>query len=120
MPWKVKFLSLLLFSSMSYAQNSITITDEEEIEMADRISAYLAKVSRKVMECTEKQNNQHEGCTCQTREICPFKKEYDEFTEMVCLAFKRYPNWKTNNLIYDNGHIIGTINMNHHYGKHCK
>ena len=39
MPWKVKFLSLLLFSSMSYAQNSITITDEEEIEMADRISA---------------------------------------------------------------------------------
>jgi hypothetical protein len=114
------FIGLLIGSCSVYAQEPITISDAKEVEAATKISASMEKLSGKVMECIEKQGGKHEGCTCESREICPFKNEYDEFVNTVCDAYESYPTWKTNNLSYDTGHTIATKNMYSHYGKYCK
>jgi hypothetical protein len=119
MLWKTMFIGLMIFSCATYAQESITISDKNEIEMAKKISASIDKLSGKVMGCMETRGGEHEGCTCETREVCPFKEEYDEFVNTVCTAYKSYPAWKANNLYYETN-TLATKNMYSHYGKYCK
>jgi hypothetical protein len=119
MYWKSVFIGLMISSCALYAQESITLSDEKEIETAAKISASIDILSGKVMACIEKQGGKPDGCTCETRDVCPFKGEYDEFVKTVCAAYESYPAWKSNNLYYEPGNGVATLNMYKHYGKNC-
>ncbi len=123
MTHKVLILILTLLSQLTFAEN-LTLIDEKEIQAASQISDSLNRMSELVMGCIEKQEGEFEGCTCETRKVCRFKGEFDDFKTSFCNAIAKYPSWKETNVFYQvdpgpMGHTLGTKGMSHHYGISC-
>ena len=103
----------------------IVLSEAKVIETAKRINGALDAVSARVMACVEKNNGDNAGCTCKTREKCPFKEELDAFIEVFCDAMGSYQAWSTHNVFYQEsegavGHTLGASNINAHYGEECR
>lgn len=120
---------LLLFvtaaASGAEPPDNITLVDSEQIAAAQRIDDALNGVSARVMACVERQQGETAGCTCESREVCPFKPAFDTFIVAFCEAVDRYPAWKSQNVFYQSGdtgvgHTLGTRAMQLHYGAACE
>ena len=114
---------LMMCSPFVYAQN-ITLTNETEIGKAEAVSTAMAAISDQVMKCIEDNNGNTKGCTCATRESCPFKAEFDAFVEVFCGVIAEYPEWKERDVAYQispdpTSHTLGTSNIHRHYGNAC-
>jgi len=104
---------------------NIELSDPKAIETAQQINGAFDAVTARVMACVDKNNGETAGCTCETREKCPFKEEFDAFVEVFCDALIIYPGWRTQNVSYLEsegayGHTLGTANINAHYGVECR
>ena len=114
---------LTMCSPSVYAEN-ITLSDETEIGKAEAVSAAMAAISEKVMKCIEDNDGNTDGCTCATRESCPFKVEFDAFVEVFCGVIAAHPEWQARDVAYQvspdpTSRILGTSNIHRHYGKAC-
>ncbi len=105
--------------------SNLDLTNAQEIESAQRINSAMENISSRVMACIEEKNGEVNGCTCETRERCPFKEEYDTFITIFCAATDNYPKWKQYDVFYQEGdgsvgHTLSTRNIYLHYGQECK
>ena len=122
---KYLLLILILTCSLTASAESLTLETQKEKETAISINAASDRLSEKVMDCIESNGGEMEGCTCETREACPFKADFDNFINSYCSAVTIFPNWKKEMLYWQiegdiNGYNLATKHLEHHFGKHCK
>lgn len=104
--------------------SNLVLSNAKQVEAAKRINSAMEKIGSRVMACVEAQNGKIEGCTCESREKCPFKEEHDAFIATFCEVMDQYPEWKKQNVFYQEGdgsigHTLGTRNINLQYGEPC-
>lgn len=119
------FILMTCFYTHNSVAENLDLKKEKDISVAKEISVALADTADKVNACIEKNAGVIEGCTCETREKCPFKAEFDNFVETFCTSIANYPEWRATNISYfdesDNmSHTIGTKNMSIHFGRYCE
>jgi len=121
---KILISTLLFLITFSVSAESLRLQSEAEKDTAISINIASDKLSENVMSCIEKNGGKMEGCTCETREACPYKVEFDSFVNSYCSAVKTYPDWKTENLFWQvegdiTGYNLATKNLEFHFGKYC-
>jgi len=122
---KILLSTLVFVITSNVSAESLQLQTQVEKDTAIAINIASDKLSENVMSCVENNEGKMDGCTCETREVCPYKVEFDSFVDSYCSAVKTYPSWKTESLFWQvdgdlTGYNLATKNLEIHFGKYCE